>query len=226
MESRNIDITRVLPLVKTSLLWVVVGKKGYGKSTLTAEIISLYIRKQKRRRFIVFDTRLGLMESLRPLGFQVSRISSVKPIPWESVLLRYPKLLVYTEGLTPEEVAPHLDDLSTAVLALGDCLVWFDEAHQFYPSPEQRASKGLRLLVRDSRKRAVDLGFTTQIVVDLAISALKEADLLCIFRVTEQNEIERLARYIPLERINALGRFQYLAVDLLHGRMGQGRTKP
>lgn len=221
-----LDLSSALPLVKTSLLWVVVGKKGHGKSTLTKEIIELYIRRQKRRRFVVFDTRLGLWKDLRPLGFKLARLDSLRPVAWKRHLQENPKLLVFTQNLTEEEIAYHIDQLAHAVLDMGDTLLWFDEAHQFYPSPETRAPRGLRLLVRDSRKRAVDIGFTTQIVTDLAISALKEADILCILKVTEQNELERLSRYVSVDQLHALGRFEYLAVDLLHGREGRGRTKP
>lgn len=219
------SLDTALPLVSTSLLWVIVGKKGMGKSTLTAEVIEEYIRQKKRRNFVVFDTRLGMAKDLLPLGFQIAKISNPRPIRWDSVLESNPRLLIYTEGLTMEETHPHIDAMAQALLRRGDTLLWFDEAHQFYPSPEERAPRGLRLLVRDSRKRAVDLGFTTQIVVDLAISALKQADILCTFKLTEENDLKKMGQYFDREQVTKLDRFEYLVLDQTHGIKGRGRTR-
>lgn len=220
-----IDLRQAMPIAKNSLQWVIIGKKGCGKSTLTAEIIHEYIKQRKRKRFVIVDHRLGLYQPLRRMGFRAAQIAGTRPIPWHDVLAKNPKLLIFTNNILFEDVYEHLNSLASALLDMGNALLWIDEAHLYYPSPESKAPRGLRLLVRDARKRAVDIGFTTQIIVDLGISALKEADAIAIFKLTEENELEKAGKYAPEGVIRRLDRYQYVLVDMMRGKVHIGKTR-
>ena len=76
------------------------------------------------------------------------------------------------------------------------------------------------MLVRAGRKGGIDLIFVTQQFVDLNLTALKQAHYIAIFRMTEQNEIDKVARYIPEARriLPTLEDFHLLFVDMNRGK--------
>ncbi len=204
---------------------LIVGKPGCGKSYLASRLVRAYTRGRYKARVVVVDMPAGT-SPYRPYVRDRAVVDRRHVcLAWDELIADHPSILIEVSDLTAQEIQVMMDGLCAAILRAGDTLLVIDEAHQFFP--RTRTPLGLERLLRAGRKWGIDVIMVTQIVVDLAIAAIKLANVLVAFQVTERNDLSRLAPYFDgdSEALFKLKWTQYIAKDMRTGTIEHGTTR-
>lgn len=201
-------------------IYFIIGKSGSGKSWLARWLAIQYLKKGLTEYIVVLDTSADHFYSgLQDWNFKLWSYDNAlaqKKINWTKVFNQYPKSVIEISFLTDEEITNLVDDVSLSIMELGNTLLLIDEAHQFYPRTGYH-SKNLERLIRGGRKIGVDLIFVTQMRVDVDLVAVKQANVVISFQVTEENDVEKVSRLLgeSKEKITSLKQRQCLVKDTL-----------
>ena len=214
----------------TNLQAVVLGKSGSGKSVFTRWFLADYRRRYRSKRIIVLDDSDEHGQKL-PFLDRLTLDPQTQPqaLNWPRLLRDHPCLAIETVRFTDQETAALLDTLAGYVWEDGHTLLAVDEGHNFFPRVNY--SEDYARLWRGGRKRGIDLLLTTQMVVDLNIIALKQANVLVSFQLTEENELQKVGPYFttmhgqrPEAVLPMLGLGDYLLKDMQSGRQTRDST--
>jgi hypothetical protein len=184
--------------------WLIAGVSGTGKSWFALWLISQYIRLRKRSFYVFLSDnardydKANHTPAIRPAanGFKLVTYTNehAKRVwDWEKVLRQHRRLYIETANLLDDEMKALVNSLSMAFWRLGSGLFAVDEAWQFLshtnpPLEFERLSRG-------GRKMGVDVMAITHRVVDIHPRILNSLNLIVSFRLTEKNDVERVARY-------------------------------
>ena len=194
--------------------WLVLGKSGTGKSYFARRLAQ---RLAENKKLIVIDnsTDHDTIEGIFPIEVHSENIKKLSP---RKIIDKFERVLLYFTYTDTNSVNTFLNRLMNEVWNKKNIVVLIDEAHIFFP--RSNYPQELEMLVRAGRKGGIDIVFVTQQFVDLNLTALKQAHYFGIFRMTEQNEIDRVARYIPEARqiLPTLEDYHLLFVDMNRGK--------
>lgn len=184
--------------------WLIAGVSGTGKSWFSLWLISQYVRLRKRSFYVFLSdnardyNKANHTPAIRPAanGFKLVTYTNEhakRAWDWEKVLRKHRRLYIETANLLEDEMKTLVNSLSRAFWRLGSGLFAVDEAWQFLshknpPLEFERLSRG-------GRKMGVDVMVITQRVVDIHPRILNSLNLIVSFRLTEKNDVERVARY-------------------------------
>jgi len=183
-------------------IWLIVGKSGCGKSWFGRWILLQYLKKEAVEYIMVLDDSSDHFYSgLQANGFFLQEYGEREAqgrYNWQRFIADKRKVLLEVTNLTSQEIKNLVDDVSKAIYTLGDALLLIDEAHIFFPRSD--SSLELERLLRGGRKRAIDIIMITQTLVDLNLIALRLANMLILFQVTEANELDRAQFYFQVNK--------------------------
>lgn len=179
---------------------LVIGKSGSGKTTLARQIVDDAL---DRNRYAVIVNR---KRELAEYAWDQSERIGGDDAPTAADLRRHiehNRRVHFT--VTAPDPGPFMDALGRAVLDLtaadpdGGLLLVVDEAHNFYA--KQRTAGPALELVTGGRALGVHCVFVTQMLTSgtygLDLTVVKQASHLFTFRLTERNEVARLAEMFP-----------------------------
>ncbi len=194
--------------------WLVVGKSGTGKSYFARRLAD---RLSEGKKLVVVDNSEDHAEIDGIYTLEVHQ-ENIRKLSARKILEKLERaLLVFTYTET-NDVNRFIDSLTEAIWDYKNVVLMIDEAHIFFP--RSNFPKGIERLIRAGRKGGIDTLLITQNFTDLNITALKQAHYLAVFKLTEQNEIERIARRFPEARhvVPDLPEYHFMFVDLMRGR--------
>lgn len=184
--------------------WLIAGVSGTGKSWFSLWIISQYVRLRKRSFYVFLSdnardyNKENHTPAIRPAahGFKLVTYTNEhakRAWDWGKILRKHQRLYIETANLVDAEMKSLVNSLSMAFWRLGSGLFAVDEAWQFLshtnpPLEFERLSRG-------GRKMGVDVMVITHRVVDIHPRILNSLNLIVSFRLTEKNDVERVARY-------------------------------
>lgn len=179
------------------MTYLIMGKTGTGKSYFACHLVdALRGKKSDMRKVIVVSDQeqdIELLDSIS--GFERFYVVDVtadnyNKIDFARLLDREDAIGFVVFNVLESEQVEFFNDLCKVIFAHGNCVLWIDEAHIFFPQWGYPIE--LERLVRGGRKRGVDVVLVTQQVIDLRKTALKQAHVGIFFRITEENELKKL----------------------------------
>ena len=174
-------------------------------------------RLAENKKLLVVDNSFDHsdIDGIYPIEVTKENIHKLSP---RKVMDKLDRALLAFTYTTQDEVNKFMNRLCDEVWKRGDVVLLIDEAHVFFP--RSNYPRGIETLIRAGRKGGIDTVMVTQNFTDLNLTALKQAHYLAVFRITENNEIERLARYIPEARqiLPNLEDYHLLFVDMNKGK--------
>jgi len=202
-------------------IWLIVGKSGCGKSWFGRYILGEYLQNRAIKYIVVVDNSSDhFYGGLQAQGFffqEYGEAEAQGSYNWENFIKANKRVLIEITNLKQDEITRLMDDVSRALYDLGDSIILVDEAHIFFPREHQ--SIEFERLLRGGRKKGIDVILITQTLIDLNLIALRLANVLIVFQVTEANELERARQYFQMERepIFNLKERQYFFKDMKTG---------
>ncbi len=194
--------------------WLIVGKSGTGKSYFARRLVE---RLSEGKNLIVVDnsTDHDEIEGIYPIEIHQGNISKLST---RKILERVERALLFFTYTEQRSVNRFLDKLCETIWDYKNTVLMIDEAHIFFPRSDY--PRGIEMLIRAGRKGGIDTVLITQNFTDLNITALKQAHYLAVFRLTEQNEIERIARRFPEARriVPDLPEYHLMFIDFMKGK--------
>jgi len=183
-------------------IWLIVGKSGCGKSWFGRYILTQYLQNQAIKYAVVIDNSSDhFYGGLQTQGFflqEYGEVEAQRSYNWENFIKANKKVLLEITNLKQDEITRLMDDISKALYNLGDSLILVDEAHIFFPYHHH--SIEFERLLRGGRKKGIDVIMITQTLVDLNLIALRLANILILFQITEANELERARQYFQVDK--------------------------
>ncbi len=195
--------------------WLIVGKTGSGKSYFARELI----RRSKKPYKVIVDisNEYSKDRQFAKYGYvYMGRENAYKGYDFVRLIEEKKNVLFEVGDMVNDELVFFLNNLAYCIPS--NTLLVIDEAHQFFP--RYRYSIGLERLLRTARKYNIDIVMVTQMIVDLNLVALKQARILVVFQMTEENELKKLKNYIENaeEVLPELKRGQKIIKDLKTGQ--------
>jgi len=194
--------------------WLVIGKSGTGKSYFAKRLAD---RLSEGKKLIIVDNSEDHADISGVYLLEVHQ-ENIRKLDPRKVLQKLERaLLVFTYTET-NDVNKFLDQLCEAIWEEKNIILMIDEAHIFFP--RSNFPRGIERIIRAGRKGGIDILLITQNFTDLNITALKQAHYLAVLRLTEQNEIERVARRFPEARhiVSELPEYHLMFIDLMRGK--------
>ena len=212
------------PRKSNALTATIYGKIGSGKSYLAHWIAKKYSELNKRDRHIVVSTTVQDRDKYLP---EYDKISVDERTPddldWGQILINHPNLYVEMVGLD-EQNEHHLDKLSRTVRDMGNCLFMVDESHQLFG--RYTDAEGMRYLIRQGRKYAVEWVLASQQPVDVAKEGASQANVLIVFRTEDKAHVERLSKRLEVKEsvIRNLDDYEYIIHNAAEGKTEREST--
>lgn len=211
---------------------LIVGMSGSGKSRLIRDRILPEYEGRYRYKVVVNDSE-ELGEDCVSLRITDDNAGGT----WRFAQLIRDARNLHVEILATDP-APVLEQLSSAILELGDVLLVLDEAHEWIPW--HNAPRSMIRLYKQGRKEGVHIVAATQSLVrtpeaGLAPDAVRQSTVLVTFQQVDSREVGRIrdvfpelgARVSDLQPPGAAGEPPEYAVrdmrrgsSLIHGRDG------
>lgn len=172
---------------------LIVGTTGTGKSYFLKELNKSLIRPN--------DTVVWISNSQKDIMLPDILEVNRSDINYSLLLEKYPHAGIIYGMVTKDELKEHIDSLSQAVWInarkkRGKTWIIIDEASEFYPRNSH--STMLEKLIRGGRKDGISVIMSTQMIVDLDLSFLKQASYLVTFAVNEANDKEKVSKNIGI----------------------------
>ncbi len=208
---------------------VVLGKSGTGKSVYSRYLLYLYMTHNPEKKIIVIDESLDNWRIIKNMGFKKMEIDDTidfYAIDYKKLIQNHQKIFIEITRLLPEEIADFLDLLCLEIYHEKNTLLFLDEGHKFYWSNltgQGQPAIELQRLFTGGRKAGIDIILTSQMIVDLNIRSIKQANLLVSFQLTEENELKKIGSYFDngYNLLPILSRGGYLIKNLLTGKQKQ-----
>ena len=193
--------------------WLVVGKSGTGKSFFARRLAQ---RLSDGKKLVIVDNSED-HEDIAEYTLEVHQ-GNIKKLDPEKILSMLDSVLLVFTYTETDSVNYFIDGLTETIWNMKNIVLMIDEAHIFFP--RSNYPKGIERLIRAGRKGGIDTVLITQNFTDLNITALKQAHYLAVFRLTEQNEIERIARRFPEARriVPDLPEYHLMFIDFMKGK--------
>ena len=193
--------------------WLVVGKSGTGKSFFARRLAQ---RLSDGKKLVIVDNSED-HEDIAEYTLEVHQ-GNIKKLDPEKILSMLDSVLLVFTYTETDSVNYFIDGLTETIWNMINIVIMIDEAHIFIP--RSNYPKGIERLIRAGRKGGIDTVLITQNFTDLNITALKQAHYLAVFRLTEQNEIERIARRFPEARriVPDLPEYHLMFIDFMKGK--------
>lgn len=204
------------------MTYIVMGKTGTGKSYFAAHLIDLLIKGRKLVAITDQEEDIEMLDSICEFSeMKVFEIDSnnFETIDYGTIIKNNEHVGFVFLNLTDEEQNVVIDEICKVIFALGNIVLYIDEAHKFFPQNNYPIE--LERLIRGGRKRGIDVVLVTQQVIDLRKTALKQAHVGIFFRITEENELRKLrAMGIDPDVISNLPLYKCFVYDFITGECG------
>ncbi len=211
------------------------GKTGSGKSTLINTLLKFMQQqyKEDRKQVIIFDTSTSYAEMDAEKGHidvydtdvvvsTTYRRLDVNAILWKAAQKNH-DVLLNLAFLDEKQQRELLDDFAFEILRKHiDLIVIIDEASKLFP--RFHFSRGVGQLLREGRKRRLDVIMAYQSLTDVDLAVIKQAHYAIIFKMVTAEEKQKMAKLLELDpykvNFDVLEEHECFIADLQKGFLG------
>lgn len=201
------------------MTFLVMGKTGMGKSYFTCSLVDFLAEGRKFVMVTDQDRDIEMIDKM--VGFPVLKHVEVTgenagKIPYSKLIEENDAVAFEFMNILDEEQNDGINEICKTIYRIGDIVLYIDECHLFFPRFSYPVE--LERLIRGGRKFGIDTVLVTQQVVDLRKTALRQAYVLVLFRITEENELKKLKEMsINTQVVSTLPPYKCLVVDTVTG---------
>lgn len=205
--------------VVKKMTFLIMGKTGMGKSYFTCSLID-YLAENRKLVMITDQNRdiemLDQIVDFPKLTHVEVTGQNVNRIPYAKLISEEQAMAFEFMNVLDDEQNDALNEICRVIYNEGDTVLYIDECHLFFPRFNYPVE--LERLIRGGRKFGIDTVLVTQQVVDLRKTALRQAYILVLFRITEENELKKLKDMgININIVSNLPPYKCLIIDTITG---------
>ncbi|MCW1300614.1 MAG: DUF87 domain-containing protein [Candidatus Parvarchaeota archaeon] len=185
------------------------GKTGSGKSTLIDTLLKTLKARygNERKQVIIFDTSTAYAEMESEKGYidvydtDVIVSTTYKRLDVNAMLSLAQEhehdVLVNLSFLDEKQQRELLDDFALEILRNHiEVIILIDEGSKLFP--RFHFSRGVGQLLREGRKRKLDVIIAYQSLTDVDLAAIKQAHYAFIFQMVTATDKEKMAKLLEL----------------------------
>lgn len=193
----------------------VIGNSGSGKTFFILSLLKYHFLKSKY--VLIIDTKETFSKIVNAhIRVDETNYKEFSSYRYLDALRTFKSMLVQVDGLIDDEIHLLVDSIFSQLKHGDHILVVVDEAHIFLPRFNCPVC-ALRYS-RTGREQFLDYIVITQQWIDLDLTLLKQSNVISCFRLHEQNEVQKLSRYVPgLVNLTNLPRYGKIIVDTERG---------
>jgi len=201
------------------MTFLVMGKTGMGKSYFTCYLID---HLAENRSFVMItdqDRDIEMLDEIvdfpKLVHVEVTG-ANVHKIPYGKLINEKDSLAFEFMNVLDDEQNDAINEICRNIYNKGNTVLYIDECHLFFPRFNYPVE--LERLIRGGRKFGIDTVMVTQQIIDLRKTALRQAYVIVLFRITEENELKKLKDMgIDINIVKNLPPYKCLVVDTVTG---------
>ncbi|MEM3423449.1 MAG: ATP-binding protein [Nitrososphaeria archaeon] len=199
---------------------LIVGKTGSGKTYFLKRLLSKLIKKDDYLIWISNST----------LDIDIKNVIEINHanIDFNKLLNKYHQIGIVYGLIDKNELTENIDRLCSEIWerrGKKNIYLVIDEAYEYYSKFQH--SKMLEKLIRAGRKHRISIIMSTQQIIDLDLTFLKQSSYLIVFGLSENNDKYKVAKNLDLDvnQLNSINvaNHEYLIKNLRTGEVSIGK---
>ncbi|MFW6025339.1 MAG: helicase HerA domain-containing protein [Candidatus Woesearchaeota archaeon] len=182
-------------------IYTILGKKGSGKSYLTAQIIQYFYDHNLRDHIILLDNSKDYITDKNLNFLSYLEIEKIKDQYKKFNLLKfinqYQHSLLDFSGLTRSKFYEISNNIAEQIYnKTENILLIVDECYMFLPKGQNKENS-FEQLISGGRKKGIDQIYITQRAQQMNLLIYDQTDYLISFRMQEDRSIKKIRKFFP-----------------------------